>query len=101
MTQPNDSIGGSMEFNIAEVFEAISEAIPDREAVVWRDQRITYGRLAERGHRLANGNEYLEGMLGAFRARVAPLNVNYRYVAEELEYLLTNSQAKASVYHAE
>ena len=43
-----------MEFNIAEVFEAISEAIPDREAVVWRDQRITYGRLAERSHRLAN-----------------------------------------------
>ena len=33
---------------------------------------------------LHNGNEYLEGMLGGYRARVAPFNVNYRYVAEEL-----------------
>ena len=35
-----------------------------------------------------NGNEYLEGMLGAYKARVAPFNVNYRYVEEELRYLL-------------
>ena len=27
-----------------------------------------------------NGPEYVEGMLGAWRARVAPFNVNYRYV---------------------
>src|SRR5258705_8493782 len=33
---------------------------------------------------LHNGNEYLEAMLAAFKARVAPFNVNYRYVAEEL-----------------
>ena len=33
---------------------------------------------------LYNGNEYLESMLGSFYARVAPLNVNYRYVEEEL-----------------
>ena len=122
-----------MQFNIAEVNEAIAAAVPDREAIIWRDKRITYGELNERSRRLANalvargmgveterdhlqghesgqdhlalylynGNEYLEGMLGAFMARVAPLNVNYRYVAEELEYLLTNSQAKAIAYHAE
>ena len=39
-----------------------------------------------------NGNEYLEAMLGAFKARVAPFNVNYRYVAEELRYLLVDAQ---------
>jgi acyl-CoA synthetase (AMP-forming)/AMP-acid ligase II len=50
---------------------------------------------------LYNGNEYLEGMLGAFKARVAPLNVNYRYVEEELLYLFHNSRARAVVYHAE
>jgi len=50
---------------------------------------------------LYNGNEYLEGMLGAFKARVAPLNVNYRYVDEELLYLFENSDAEAVVYHAE
>ena len=47
---------------------------------------------------LYNGNEYLEGMLGAYKARVAPFNVNYRYVEEELEYLLTNSGAAGIVY---
>ncbi len=49
---------------------------------------------------LYNGNEYLEAMLGAFRARVAPFNVNYRYVADELLYLLDNSECRALVYHA-
>ncbi len=48
-----------------------------------------------------NGNEYVEAMLGAFKARVAPLNVNYRYVEEELLYLFENSGARAVVYHAE
>jgi acyl-CoA synthetase (AMP-forming)/AMP-acid ligase II len=50
---------------------------------------------------LYNGNEYIESMLGAFKARVAPLNVNYRYVEEELLYLFENSQARVLVYHAE
>ncbi len=49
---------------------------------------------------LLNGNEYLECMLGAYKARVAPFNVNYRYVAEELLYLLTDSHCRAIVYHA-
>ena len=48
-----------------------------------------------------NGNEYLEAMVGSFKARVAPVNVNYRYVAEELRYLLENSAAKAIVYHSQ
>ena len=34
---------------------------------------------------LHNGNEYLESMLGALKARVCSMNVNYRYVAEELQ----------------
>jgi 3-oxocholest-4-en-26-oate---CoA ligase len=49
---------------------------------------------------LHNGNEYLESMLGAWKARVAPFNVNYRYVAEELQYLLTDSRAAAIVVHS-
>ena len=47
-----------------------------------------------------NGNEYLESMLGAFRSRVAPFNVNYRYVEKELEYLLADAEASAIVYNA-
>lgn len=70
--------------------------------------RVERGELA--GHEsgqshlaiyLHNGNEYLECMLGAFKARVAPFNVNYRYVAEELRYLLNDSQAEAVVVHSQ
>ena len=47
-----------------------------------------------------NGPEYVEAMLGAWRARVAPFNVNYRYVKNELQYLLADSGATALLYHA-
>ncbi|KMO84729.1 acyl-CoA synthetase [Mycolicibacterium chubuense] len=47
-----------------------------------------------------NGPEYVEGMLGAWRARVAPFNVNYRYVKSELHYLLSDSGATALLYHS-
>ncbi|WP_208027963.1 acyl-CoA synthetase [Rhabdothermincola sediminis] len=121
-----------MEFNLAVLNEAIASEIGDREAIVWRDRRITYAQLAERTRRLANllldrgfevraerdrlagwesgqdhlalylhnGNEYLEGMLGAYKARVAPFNVNYRYVAEELRYLLDDAGARGIIYHS-
>ena len=49
---------------------------------------------------LYNGNEYLEAMLGSYRARVAPFNVNYRYVGEELRYLLTDAKPRALILHA-
>jgi 3-oxocholest-4-en-26-oate---CoA ligase len=49
---------------------------------------------------LHNGNEYLEAMLGAYKARVAPFNVNYRYVAEELRYVLQDAKCRILVYHA-
>ncbi len=122
----------SMDFNFSDVHEAIEAAIPEREALVWRDRRISFGQLGERSRRLANylvgqglgvqreraaltghesgqdhlaiylynGNEYIEGMLAAFKARVAPLNVNYRYVEEELVYLFENSRARAVLFHA-
>jgi fatty-acyl-CoA synthase len=48
---------------------------------------------------LHNGNEYLEGMLGAAKARCAAVNVNYRYVAEELRYVLADSSSRAVVFH--
>src|SRR3984893_10250839 len=47
-----------------------------------------------------NGNEYVESMLGAWRARTAPFNVNYRYVKSELQYLLADAGATALIYHA-
>jgi 3-oxocholest-4-en-26-oate---CoA ligase len=49
---------------------------------------------------LHNGNEYLEGMVGAYKARVAPFNINYRYVENELVYLLNDADCHALIYHA-
>ncbi len=123
-----------MEFNLAQVHEAIADAIPDKECIVFRDRRLSWREVTDRTRRLANvlagaglgarvegraglagheshedhlaiylynGNEYLESMVGAFKARVAPINVNYRYVAEELQYLLDNSRARAIVFHSQ
>jgi len=50
---------------------------------------------------LHNGNEYLECMVAAYRARAVPFNVNFRYVAEELRHVLADAGARALVYHAE
>lgn len=47
-----------------------------------------------------NGNEFVEALLGSFQARVAPFNVNFRYVKSELQYLLADSGASALLYHA-
>jgi acyl-CoA synthetase (AMP-forming)/AMP-acid ligase II len=49
---------------------------------------------------LYNGNEYIESMLGGYRARVVPFNVNYRYVGEELRYLLNDARPRALILHA-
>ena len=47
-----------------------------------------------------NGNEFVEALLGTFQARVAPFNVNFRYVKNELQYLLADAGATALIYHA-
>ncbi len=47
-----------------------------------------------------NGNGFVEALLGTFQARVAPFNVNFRYVKSELQYLLADSGATALIYHA-
>jgi acyl-CoA synthetase (AMP-forming)/AMP-acid ligase II len=47
-----------------------------------------------------NGNEFVESLIGAFDARVAPFNVNFRYVKSELQYLLADSGAAALIYHS-
>ncbi|AXN45930.1 Long-chain-fatty-acid--CoA ligase FadD19 [Mycobacterium marinum] len=47
-----------------------------------------------------NGNEFVEALFGSFAARVAPFNVNFRYVKNELQYLLADAGATALIYHA-
>jgi acyl-CoA synthetase (AMP-forming)/AMP-acid ligase II len=97
-------------FNLADLFESVADAVPDREAIVAGDRRLTYSRLDERANRLArhlrsigvtdgdfvglqlvNGTEYAEGMLACFKIRAVPVNVNFRYVEGELRYLFDDA----------
>jgi acyl-CoA synthetase (AMP-forming)/AMP-acid ligase II len=105
-------MGGPRSFNFADIWEMAADRVPEREALVVGDQRRTYRALEERANRLAawlagqgvgvgdhvalyleNSAEYIEGMLAAFKLRAVPINVNYRYVADELRYLLDNSDS--------
>jgi 3-oxocholest-4-en-26-oate---CoA ligase len=101
-------------YNIADLFESIVDIAPSRIAVVSGDTQLTYAELEARANRLAhflrsrgvgpgqhvglhlwNGNEFLEGMLAAFKLRAVPININYRYVADELAYVCSNADLVA------
>src|SRR6266542_4340979 len=109
-----------MQYNLADLWERVVDTVPERESLICGDRRLTYAEADERANRLAhhlaargigpgdhvglylyNGTEYLEGMIAAFKLRAVPINVNYRYVEEELRYLLDDSDAKAIVFHRE
>jgi acyl-CoA synthetase (AMP-forming)/AMP-acid ligase II len=69
---------------------------PDRAGIPNHESHVDHVAIYA-----VNGNEYLETMLGACKARTAPVNVNYRYVGDELRHVLADSGARAIVYHAE
>jgi acyl-CoA synthetase (AMP-forming)/AMP-acid ligase II len=107
-------------FNIADLFELVADRVPGRDALVCGEQRATYAELDARANRLAhfllergvtagdhvglylyNCNEYLEGMLACFKIRAVPINVNYRYVQDELLYIFDNADMVACIHHQE
>jgi acyl-CoA synthetase (AMP-forming)/AMP-acid ligase II len=109
-----------MEFNIADLFESIADSIPDRLAVVSGEHRLTFAELEARANRVANalrelgirpgdhvglylynGHPFLEAMLASFKLRAVPININYRYVEEELAYLCSNADLAALVVQRE
>ncbi len=106
-----------MQFNLADLFEIVVDAVPSRLALVAGERRLTFAELDERANRFAhhllsagvepgdkvavyswNRAEWLEAMIGAYKARTVPVNVNYRYVADETRYILENSDSVAVVY---
>ncbi|MFJ8137759.1 acyl-CoA synthetase [Streptomyces sp. NPDC096013] len=116
-----------MEYNIADLFESVVDVVPDREALVYIDhpgtgaeRRLTYAELDAAANRIAhhlidtgirpgehlglhlyNGVEYVQTVLGCLKARVVPVNVNYRYVEEELVYLYRDADLVALVFDTE
>jgi 3-oxocholest-4-en-26-oate---CoA ligase len=93
----------TVQFNVADLLERVADTVPDHLALVCGTRRLTFADFEARSNRLAhalaaqgigpgdhvalylfNSTEYLEGMFAAFKLRAVPINVNYRYVEDEL-----------------
>src|SRR6516165_1559597 len=109
-----------MEFNLADLCEAAVDAYPDREYLVADGDRRTYAEMEARANRLAhhlaahgigpkdhvgiyayNSVEWVETAWAVFKLRAIWVNINYRYVKDELRYLLHNADLKALVHQRE
>jgi fatty-acyl-CoA synthase len=101
------------------IWESIADAVPDAPAIVQGSRRLTWRDYEQRAARLAralqeaglgphskvgmylyNSPEYCETNFAAMKIRGIPINVNYRYLDEELSYLLDNADAEALVFHS-
>ena len=108
-----------MNLDFASVWEMISDIVPNNNALICGDEIVTWKEYDDKSSRIAsalsnaglkanskaglylnNSNEYLIGQNAIFKIGGVPINVNYRYVAEELIYLLDNSDSEAVFYHA-
>src|SRR6185312_789465 len=107
-----------MEMHFATVWESLADAIGDEPALIHGDVRRSWREYDDRAARLAavfaedglepgtrvgllmyNANEYLEAQYAAMKQRLVPINVNYRYLDDELTYLLENADCEALVFH--
>lgn len=105
--------------HFATIWESFADTIADVPAIKHGEITRTWSQWDDRSARLAaaytaaglgpdskiglfmyNGNEYLEAQYAAFKIRGVPVNVNYRYLDDELWYLLDNSDAEALVFHS-
>jgi acyl-CoA synthetase (AMP-forming)/AMP-acid ligase II len=103
--------------NIADLFEHAVDAVPDRPVVQVGDRKVTYAELEGEANRLAhflasrgigvgdhvgiyakNSIEHVVALLAVFKIRAVAINVNYRYVESELNYLFDNSDMVALLH---
>lgn len=108
-----------MRWQMADIWENIAQAIPDKPALIDGDKRYNWAQYENRAARVAqvltdhglsagsklsiyanNCAEYMESQFGAFKARICPVNVNYRYLEAELTHVITNSDSEALIYQA-
>ncbi len=105
-------------WNFADVWEIVAQQVPDAPAQVQGDRRISWSEFDRRANGVAqalldagvaeqdkvaqylyNGPEYLESLFATFKAGLAPVNTNYRYLDDELVYLWDNGDVVAVVFH--
>ena len=109
-----------MGYNIADLFERAVDAVPDRRALVCGPRSLTFAEMDEEANRLANhllaqgfgvgdhigiygqnSAEWLIAMVAIFKIRAVPININFRYVEDELAYLFDNADLVALVHGRE
>jgi len=102
--------------HLADVLEAMADAVPDRLAVVTMDRNYTFAEIDQRSTRLANllvsldvgpGDhvavhsanriEWVDAFYGCLKARAVPININYKYLHDELAYLYDNADCVATI----
>jgi acyl-CoA synthetase (AMP-forming)/AMP-acid ligase II len=103
--------------NIADLFEHAVDAAPDNPAVKVGDRVITYAELETQSNKLAhylqsqgvqpgdhvaiyakNSIEHVIAVLAIVKIRAVNINVNYRYVEGELDYLFDNADVVALIH---
>ena len=110
-----------MAWNFGDILDTIIPVLPDNHlALVHGDREITWAQMSSRSNNLGrfmlengadigdkvgfymrNRPEYMETLAACFRARLTHVNVNYRYVADEVHYIFDNSDAAVVVYGKE
>lgn len=109
-----------MSFNLADTFELAVDTYPDRECLIADGKRCTFAQMEARANRLAhylaaqgigkgdhvgiyayNCMEWVETLWAVFKLRAVWININYRYVEDELAYLVANADLKALVFARE
>ncbi|MDX1511345.1 MAG: acyl-CoA synthetase [Nitriliruptorales bacterium] len=108
-----------MQYQLADLFESVVAKVPDRPALI-ANRTLTYAELDARANQFAhhlreagigrgdhvgfhmkNGTEFVEGMIACFKIGAVPVNVNYRYVEDELRYLYDNADLACLLFDTE
>lgn len=110
-----------MTWNYGDIYEAVADALPDDapalihagKVTTWKEMDGRADNLAQAlrgaglndgdkvGFYLRNHSAYMEMLFACFKARMTHVNVNYRYIEDELWYILDNSDSKVVLFDAE
>ncbi len=107
-----------MDLQFANAWERVADVVPEFTAIVQGERRFSYRAFDDLSARfgaglsaagvsdgaavglyLYNSPEYLIAQAGSFKQRAVPVNVNFRYLDDELAYLIDNADAEVLVFH--